>query len=217
MELEKVNETSQALAVQLKSFPAIRATDEYVKAGELLTVGRGVLKQLDDAYDPLIEANRKAWKLALAKKAEYYDPIEAGTKGLKSLMQVYDAEQERIRLAEERRLQEEARKQEEERRLQEAIEAEKSGNKEEAEEIITAPIETPVVTVQRSTPKVVGVSFSVRWSAEVVNLMELVKAVADGKANIEYLQANTVTLNRVAIALKSNMDVPGVKAVSKRG
>ncbi len=216
MEVEKVNTESQSLALQLKAFPAIQNADSYVKAAEVLTEGRAMMKSIDAAYDSLIAAAYNAHRGAVAKKASYYKPIEEGVKFIKGLMERFDAEQEEKRLAEERRLQEEARKQEEERRLQDALEAEASGNKEEAEDLMNAPVDAPVVTVQKQTPKIAGVSFREIWDAEVTDFPALVKAVASGQVSINALEANQKFLRLQAQSLKATMRIPGVKACSRR-
>ena len=208
--------SSQVLAVQLKAFPAIKTADEYTRAGALLITGRGVLKQLDDAYDDIIKKAHEAHKTAVAKKASYADPIKGGTKFLEGLMDEYDAGQERKRLAEERRLQEEARKAEEERRLQEAVELEQSGNKQESEELISAPVEAPVVILSKTTPKVVGLSFQTRWDAEVIDFPALVKAVAEGKVSINALLPDQTFLRKQAESLRDTLRIPGVRAYSRR-
>ena len=54
------------------------------------------------------------------------------------------------------------------------------------------------------------------WSAEVTDIKALCRAVADGKASTECVMANMPVLNRMASALKATMNIPGVRAYSKR-
>jgi hypothetical protein len=54
------------------------------------------------------------------------------------------------------------------------------------------------------------------WAAEVVDIKALCMAVATGKASTEYVTGNMVALNRMAVALKGTMNVPGVKSYSRR-
>ncbi len=216
MELEQVNQGSLALAIRLREFGAIQGPDSYLAAADLLTLGRDTMNSIDDAYDDIIKKAHEAHKAAVAKKASYYRPVEEGCKLIKGAMERYDAEQEQKRLAEQRRLQQEARKQEEERRLQEAIEAETSGNKEEAEELLSAPVEVPVVTVLKATPKVAGVSFREIWDAQVTDFLALVKAVAAGQVSVNALEPNGKFLRQQAQSLKSTMKMPGVRVFSRR-
>lgn len=70
---------------------------------------------------------------------------------------------------------------------------------------------TPAVVTQRT--KVAGISMVERWSSEVTDLIALVKAVADGTAPLEALEANSKFLDNQARALKANMKYAGVRAV----
>ena len=218
MEVKEINEASQALAVQLKSFPRITTKDDYVKAGQLWKTGKDMLRSIDMAYDSIIAAAYKAHREAVAKKAFYARPIEEGVKTIKRLMEEYDREQERKRLEEQRRLEAEARKAEEERILQEAVELEKMGNKKEAEELIeTAQIETPAVIVPKETPKLDdGPKFRTVWKAQVVDFSLLVKAVAEGKVPEKALMPNDTFLRQQAQSLKETANIPGVRVYSER-
>jgi len=174
-------------------------------------------------------------------------------KQVKQLMSNYDAEQERIRkaeedrlrkieedrLAEERRKEQERleaeRKAEEDRLLAEAVAAEERGDKETAELLTNAamesneqikevaaaiaqePIYVPPVVVQKTTPKMAGGPvYREVWAAEITDIKALCMAVATGKASAECVTGNMVVLNRMAVALKGTMNIPGVKAYSRR-
>lgn len=69
----------------------------------------------------------------------------------------------------------------------------------------------------RKIPKMAGGPvYREVWAAEVVDIKALCLAVATGKASTECVIGNMVSLNRQAVALKGTMNVPGVKAYSKR-
>jgi colicin import membrane protein len=74
------------------------------------------------------------------------------------------------------------------------------------------------ITPQVEAPaKVSGISGRVTYSAEVTNLMELVKAVAAGTAPLEALQADAKFLGAQARAFKKAGQLyPGVMAVAER-
>lgn len=84
-----------------------------------------------------------------------------------------------------------------------------------------AAITAEVVTIAptASAPaKVVGISGRVNYTAQVDSLMDLVKAVADGKAPAECLCANDKFLGAQARAFKRAGPLyPGVTAVAERG
>jgi outer membrane protein assembly factor BamA len=60
----------------------------------------------------------------------------------------------------------------------------------EAEALIEAPIEAPAVLVQTVTPKVEGLSYQERWSAEVTNLPALIAYVASRPEFSHLLEPN---------------------------
>ena len=156
----------------------------------------------------------------------------------------YTTEQERA--AAQARAQAEAEAREERARLA-AIEAEKikqaheaqrqaqeaaaKGNAEEAQKAMEAAQQAEAeaaalqMTQQVGTgapeieapAKVSGISGRVTYSAEVDDLVALVKAVAEGKAPIESLQADMKFLGAQARAFKKAGELyPGVKSIASR-
>lgn len=65
-------------------------------------------------------------------------------------------------------------------------------------------------TVQIDIPKVAGLSTRKAYKAKVTDLLALVKAIAEGRAPLAYVMANEPVLNKMASALKEQMDIPGV-------
>lgn len=155
------------------------------------------------------------------------------------------AEEERLRKIEEDRLAEERRKEqerlaaeakaEEDRLLNEAMAAEQRGDTETAEALTNAavessaqineviasvaaePIYVPPVVVPKAVPKMAGGPvYREVWAAEVTDIKALCMAVATGKASTECVTGNMVSLNRQAVALKNTLNIPGVRAYSKR-
>ncbi|MFA5323170.1 MAG: hypothetical protein WC373_10910 [Smithella sp.] len=146
---------------------------------------------------------------------------------------------EEARLAEERRVEQERleseRKAEEDRLLAEAVAAEQRGDTETAEALTAAaeesnaqineiaaavaqePIYVPPVVVSKTVPKMAGGPvYREVWSAEIVDIKSLCMAVATGKASTECVTGNMVALNRMAVALKGTLNIPGVRAYSRR-
>ena len=81
---------------------------------------------------------------------------------------------------------------------------------------LTAQVVTVVPEVEAQA-KVAGISGRVSYSAEVIDLLELVKAVAAGKAPIECVLADAKFLNAQARAFKKAGQLfPGVMAVAER-
>ena len=152
----------------------------------------------------------------MAAESRLLAPIETAKTILRRGIGAFAAEQERIRLDLERKAQEQARKNEEEMRLALAVQAEDLGaTPETTNEILSTPLGTAPRAVSPTYQKVAGVSTSQRWHAEIIDLKALVRAVGEGKASIEFLEANLVALNGLARALKGTMNIPGVRAVAE--
>ncbi|MFA5617534.1 MAG: hypothetical protein WDK95_11865 [Syntrophorhabdaceae bacterium] len=224
-ETQEVVERALTIVEQAR---AVRVSDNetYIAAGDLWKAIGDMIREVRDAFDPICEAAHKAHKAATAKRAQYLNPLTEAQRSVKSLMAAYDDEQERIRREEERRLAEIARKQEEERRLQEAIAAEQEAKRvgashesiaQEVEAVLSAPEYVPPVVLPKTTPKIGGGPvYRTVWSAECVDIRALCRAVAGGKASPECVTPNMPTLNKMAAALKDALNIPGVRAVSRR-
>mgnify|MGYP001593207019 CR=1 FL=1 len=101
------------------------------------------------------------------------------------------------------------------RKLAEAIAAEARGDKEEAEAIVSEPIEDVVVRVEPAIEKVEGSFDRSSWSAECFDLeATILWAAQDVKARSCYLAHAQVGLNAHARAKKSvDLGIPGVRGV----
>jgi len=156
---------------------------------------------------PLDEAKSKVMEL-FSKPLEILAEAE---RKIKSAMVIYSTEQERKTREEQARLQALAEKEAE--RQRKALEArianaELKGKEEKVEELqlLKEQIMPIVVTVapQQSVPK--GVSFRDLWRAEVVEVALVPR---------EYMIPNQSALDKIAMATKGTIQIPGVKFVSK--
>ncbi len=98
----------------------IRDQDSMAVANDFSIAIKKMRREIDEAFDPIIEAAHRAHKVALDKKRKYIEPVDAAEKMVKGKIGVYLTEQERIRKEAERRAweaeQEKIRVQQEERR-----------------------------------------------------------------------------------------------------
>lgn len=203
----EVEEKALSIVDQAKAVKVVDS-ESYTAAGIFWKQIKDMMKEVADTFDPLIESAHKQHKLALEKKAKFYAPLEKAYKDVKKLMSDYDAEQERIRKAEEARLAEIARKEEEDRRLQEAISAEQSGNKEEADAIIETPVYVPPVVLQKTTPKLSGGPvYRTIWKFRIKNSAIIPR---------EYMTPDEVKIGGVVRAMKSATNIPGIEVYEER-
>lgn len=144
------------------------------------------------------------------------------------------AEEEARRKAEAERIEAE-RKAEEERLMAAAQAAEAAGDKqtadalaeaaievteaakEEVAAVVSEPVTVAPVVLPKATPKLQGGPvYREVWSAECVDVVVLCRAVSEGKASRECVLPNMPALNKMATALKNTMNIPGIRAVSRR-
>jgi colicin import membrane protein len=82
--------------------------DDYSAAANFTKEIKSAQKKVDAFFDPVIESAHKTWKATLAQKATFSDPLKQAEAAVKGKQIAWQAEQERIRQAEQRRLQAEA-------------------------------------------------------------------------------------------------------------
>jgi len=180
-----------------------------------LKVLRDGEKKIAEYFEPARKAADAAKKEILAARDGLIGPIAAARSIYDQKAGTFEQEQRRKAEEERRRLQEQARKDEEERQLLAAIEAEQGGNQEEAEAILQEPVSAPVIHVAPQVATVEGVSSMTRWSAEVTDLIELVKYVAAHPEWLSLLEPAMPNLNRLAVAQRQALSIPGVRAISR--
>jgi len=193
----------------------LQVTDDatYQNAGQVLVKVKTVRKQVKSVFQPIIDrmnANLKATRIEFKK---YDDPLFNLEVLLKRQVVNYTAEQERKKLQLEAELQAKARKEAEDRQVAEAKKLEDMGEPDAADEVLNEELEVAPVTVDNK-PRAEGVSTSKRWHAEVFDKLALIKSVAEGKQPMVLLEASMKVLNKQAVSLMEEMNIPGVKAVS---
>jgi len=216
-ENEKVVETKALSIIDQAQAVKVVDSESYASAAAVWSQIQDMIKEVKDTFDPICDAAHKAHSAATSKRAKYLDPLEDTGKAVKRLMSFYDAEQARKAKVEADRLTAIKRKEEEERQIQDALAAAESGDIEESEIILNEPTIAPQIIVKKDVPKISGGPvFREMWSAECFDIVALCKAIAEGKASKELVMPNGPALNKLATALKSTMNIPGVRAVSRR-
>ena len=209
----------QELELKVTSVPErakglqILTDEDFRNAGELLIVIKGLRSEINDTFDPIISKAHEAHKEAIGQKKKVDAPLVEAELILKPRISAYIQVQEKRRLEEQRLLEQKLKEEEELRVLEKAEELHAFGDTDEANELLEKPVYVPPVVLPRTTPNVPGIVSRTTWSAQVTNFMELVKAVAAGRAPIQCLKADTVFLGQQARSMKSALNYPGVKAV----
>lgn len=212
-------EEEQVAKISERALALVRESDAIiVKTHGDAEMAAGLRKTLKAKYKELDEERKKATApLDVAKKTImdwFRKPLEAldNACGIidKKLIDFDRAEKARI-AEEQKRLTEEAEKKaatERARLEKQAEKAEAKGNVEKAEELREKQEEImPAIPILADAPKVVGISYREIWSAEIENVDVIPR---------EYMIPNIEVLNKMAIATKGLMKIPGVKFTSRQ-
>jgi hypothetical protein len=169
-------------------------------------------KAFHEWFDPIDDASKKQRQATIAQGKKIDDPFAyVITETGKKMATWMKAEREKADEA-RRKAEEEARKIAEDAALKTAQALQDAGLGNAAEAVLEAPVVVPKIEVEQPT-KGEGTYYIDHYSAEVSDLMALVKSVAEGKTPICYLQANEVALNGWARLTKGSEAMPGVKVV----
>jgi hypothetical protein len=191
----------------------VRTAEDYIAAGELLKVIKGLRAEVDGTFDPIIEKANASHKEAIAQKKKVEAPLVDAEAILKPRIAAYLQEEERKRREAELLAHKRAQEEAEAQQLADAALLDDIGETALANaKLEEKPYVAPVV-LPKATPKVAGISMTQRYSAQVVNVMELCKAVVAGKVPVLAIQANQPFLNAQARAMKESMNYPGVRVV----
>lgn len=201
------------LVAQAKAFP-VANVDSHGEALERIKKLRRGEKMIADAFEPSRKAADAAKKEILSLRDGLIGPLAEARTIYDRTALAYEQEERRKAEEEQRRLQEIARKQEEERQLQDAIAAEQSGNVAERDAILAETPSVPVVKVAPAVAQVEGVSTRTTWSAEVTDMEALIGYVASHLEWSSLLMPNGPNLNRLAVAQREALSIPGVRAVA---
>lgn len=196
---------------------AFRVVDVETHAAALERIKRlrSGEKGIEEHFARAKKSASDAHKEIVAAVSALLGPIAEARRIYDNSAGAYEQEERRKAEEEQHRLQEKARLEEEERQLAAAQEAQDRGDTDGAESIISEPVSAPLITVAPQVAKVEGVSNRTTWSAEVTDFERLVVYVAAHPEWLSLLDANLPNLNRLAVAQRQALAIPGVRAISK--
>jgi hypothetical protein len=163
-------------------------------------------------FDPIDDASKKQRQAVIAQGKKIDEPFDYAIKTTGDRAARWMREEQARADAVGREAETVARKKAEDEALAAAQLLQDMGMDDAAEEAISAPIVAEKVKVPEPV-KAEGVYYTDHYSAEVKDLMALVKAVAEGRQPIAYLEANMVALNGIARSLKDSAKIDGVNIV----
>lgn len=205
MEIKKIEQESNQLVVKAQGL-VIKTNEDNVTALEFGKVIKRMQKEVDEAFDPIIDKAHQAHKEAVSQKKRYYEPLVNAERLIKQKSIDFQMAQERIRQEQERKLQEEAEKKRQEALAKaEAARAEGKDNKADKYEEKAANIVAP--TLASNVQEVKGSSLKDDYDFEVIN-PDLIPR--------DYLVIDEVKIRRVIKATKGSLAIPGVKVIIKK-
>jgi hypothetical protein len=213
MDAQEKEAQDQAVALRAQ-VDALTVTDQasYDLAQAINEKAIKTKKAFHAWFDPIDDASKAQRKATIDQGKKIDTPLDyiITTTGSRAATWMA-AEREKV-AAKQRESDELARKKAEDKQLEEAELLSSLGMDEAAEEAISAE---PVLEKVRVTAPAAAAGASVRtyYSAQVDDLMTLVKAIADGKAPLQAVEASMTYLNGRARLEEGAFSLPGVSVV----
>jgi hypothetical protein len=180
--------------------------EQAMAAGDFLKGIKALKKRIEEKLAPLVKAAYGSWKKQVAFRKEHDDPLDQAEAAVKYKMNVYLAEQERLRRVEEQARQLEAQKAAEAQAEQDALLLEATGDAEAAEAVRAEPVVATVV-VLAPVAKPQDIATQSVWKFRIIN-----KALIP----TEYLEPNLVAIGGAVRAMKAACNIPGIQAYSEQ-
>jgi hypothetical protein len=196
IEIEVSNISQQAMAMTVTDIVS------YQEAGRVLLAFDKMKKNIVAYFKDLKKAADEAHKTICDREKEELAKLSPGLNYLNKAMTVYTLAETAKRREEEERLRQIAVKAEEEERLQAAIQAEKEGDKEVAEAILSESVYVHPPIVETQAPKIDGLAMAITWRWRITNEALIPRS---------YLMPDEVRINGVVRSLKSDCNIPGIE------
>jgi len=217
MQATIVKEESEAESTALSlrsSIDALEVTDQksYDLANAYNKQAYEGKKAFHVWFDPMDDASKKQRQAVIAQGKKIDEPFDYAIKTTGDRSAKWMREEQAKADAIRREAEAIARKKAEDEALENAQRLQDAGMNDLAEVILSAPVEVEKVRIPEPA-KAEGVYYTDHFSAEVVDLMALVKAIAEGRQPITYIEANMTALNGIARSAKEAAAIDGVKIV----
>lgn len=220
---EKEQELKQEIApiVSQAMDLIIRNPEQSIEAQEVLKGIKSKQKRITEFFVPLKQAAHVTWKKICDTEASYLDPLKNAEAAIKEKVITFTREEERkqqeiAKVAEAKRQAEERKEreriEEQARKAREAGKVEKAEALEQKAEAVTI---APVFTPPPQPLKAEGSAFKKTWVGKCVSIMDLLKAIVEGKAPVSLIEINESAINTAAKTYKNTMTIPGLRFYEK--
>ena len=213
IEEKEVEAQNQAIALR-SEIDALQVVDRtsYELANAINKRAYEGKKAFHSWFDPIDDASKKQRQAVIAQGKKIDEPFDYAIKTTGDRAAKWMREEQAKADAVRREAEAVARKKAEDEALKNAQRLQDAGMNDLAEVILSAPVEVEKVRIPEPA-KAEGVYYTDHFSAEVVDLMALVKAIAEGRQPITYIEANMTALNGIARSAKEAANIDGVKIV----
>lgn len=194
---------------------ALEVTDQqtYDRAAQAVLGVAQLRTEIVAHHAPMKRSAYDAWQAVIAQEKKLLDPVTEAESIYKRRLAAYATEQRRIEDEARAQAEREAAALAAEQREREIEHAEASGaDAQEVAAICAEPL--PVVmpeTPERTFQKAAGISTAANWKGTCTSLLQLIKAIAEGKANQNLVSENQPAINQLARATRGTLQVPGIR------
>lgn len=208
IDLPQTNEIIEKTEARVNEANQITITDQtsYKAAADWLRLIVTLKKEVETTFGQPKKKASEAHKSICAAEKKHLEPLAKAELIVKSKMSLWYAEQERKAKEEKIRLEAELKKREEENKILEAVALEEAGKTEEAQAVISQPVQVAPVKVQ-VTEKVEGISFRENWTFEITDKNTIPR---------EYMIPDEKKIGALVKALKGETNIPGIRVYSEK-
>lgn len=205
-DLQVLEQKSGKITVQADSF-VITTQESYDRTADFLLAVKGLKKEIDLAFDESIKKAHDTHKSLVAKKKEFYSPLENAERIVKRKIRYYEDDMEQKRLDLEAKAREEARKKEAKEKERLEAKAEKAvfaGDAEKAEELIDKAEDVEVLpeTVAPTIERKKSLGIRRDWSWRVVDMDKVPKI---------YWMLNRPKIGQIVRTMKGDTRISGIE------
>lgn len=184
------------------------------------------IRRMEKILDKVAEAHyklmKKPWdegkKKIMEQEESDREPMALAMELLDPKILAWEEEEDRRRLAFQEKLTRDALERAKASRDEMIARFEAAGNQKAADDLRQEPLYVPPVVIPEPWDYLPGEGRLESWGVEqeTIDLMELAKAVVEGKLPLGLIAPNVPALNKMATALKETFNIPGCKARKKR-
>ena len=209
-------ETKASTALGIAQALKIETDADRLRVGEFVKVVKALQKEVKADREPERVAAQKLLDAIRGGRNKHLVPLEQAEEIAKKKGLAYDDAQERKRREEQDRINAQLREEEQARILADAQTLEDGGAVEEAAAVRAQEPEVVPMIIPNLAPKIEGQHTLTLWKCRVLNLETLVKAVAEDRVSIAYLQVNQVYANSEVKRLKEQFAVDGIEPYTEK-